>query len=1374
MKFTIIETNGDEKVVFCKTPKVKTLGELFKGHHNDIKSLQVNGTFVDEWQNHEFDKKDSIHVYSTSGDFTGILINILLSLAFSALASLFTKKPKKPSTSKSQPSVGVAGIQNTIAPGTPKFFSYGIRRIAGHLIGSQVDLIEPVDGGPDTGKKMTFRALYFMGVGQVCCISDVKINDTHMEDIPGPVLSNTRLGTSDQSLITGWTYCHQTYEDNRTVEIPLRPGTSTSRLAGAGQAIVYTTKSSNVNKVTLFFNFPSGLWQLGVHGATYPNYVQLKILRKKNSQSEGFWVNLGTFQSVTTSTQNGFFWKVDIECPEASKWDFQINVEKQRGHGSYGQGPSMSLFNVMETMYITTTYPGNALLEINGVGNDQLTGFDNMETSALVEGRLVEVPNNGIYTKQCSRNRVWIIRDILLNSDIGLGNRIDPSLWDTASAQVAANYYEETVTGFDGVTEQRDYCDVIINEVKPGWDWIKILLFEGRAALIPSGGKWKYILDKDKTPSLLYSYPGNIISDSLQYQLGNSDKEINTITSEFPDIDNDYKVVPTILVSSTRGTDPERPQDLSYTSLVRKSQVSREMNFYLKQKTLVKKRWNWKSPRTAIVSEPFDVDYLSYQTSKNLRGYTGFIEGGASTTRIPIGKSVYISSGITYSVHVRQGNTVEERNLTNVAGETYSVLTLASALSFTPEVGDIWSVGSVEVHKVKIQTEEVEFDGENFKITAHEHIPDVYTDVLTDVSALQNGAGTTSNSPRPLIKAQVELTSILGITVAHFSVVPSFNSFVGDYTLIGTNTIFLASSEPHVDDFFNDAYITADGEGELKILDYLGDTQEAIVEDPGFLTATTNGGSYTIEWSGKSPYYGFRVEGSTDAAGPFNTTGITPTFINGDTDFYTTAMFSAATYSYIRFTPFNANSEDNLSARWITGIGVTETSAPLPPVYIDMSSDNKNVSAFFRFAAPVERDLSKISVTFYQDSPLTGTTASVATDVDVSSMRDDTVTFRAASYNLTLDNQNYGDSIFAKISSKDFFGNESPSAISILGTTLSSTPTNDYSSIDIEDNATEVTITGTNNTTIYSGTVSGGNIVPPSDSVRIDTLMTITPGSTVATDITFEYSFGGTTISSLTASISDGVSKIPDETPYWLTFIVDPLSTTSQRTKAFGYGLEVSDTLLRSDLGTASADTNQDQTIALAAQISVAGSTITVHRSILRSIIYTINIPDASSIPFTPGSTSSWVGSDGTSIVPDTVGGALDNLGDRTTTLEGSVGTLQDSQLYIISGSILGKPDSNTIMLVHPVAENMSIAAGGGQSHGYANTAAVAAATFTLLKNGSSFGSMGFLAGGTTAIFSIANTVSFLQSNNDYLTVLSPNPADSTLADIGFALYGKR
>jgi hypothetical protein len=72
----------------------------------------------------------------------------------------------------------------------------------------------------------------------------------------------------------------------------------------------------------------------------------------------------------------------------------------------------------------------------------------------------------------------------------------------------------------------------------------------------------------------------------------------------------------------------------------------------------------------------------------------------------------------------------------------------------------------------------------------------------------------------------------------------------------------------------------------------------------------------------------------------------------------------------------------------------------------------------------------------------------------------------------------------------------------------------------------------------------------------------------------------------------------------------------------------------------------------------------------------------------------------------------------------------------------------------------------------YSETAANATATFTIKKNGGSVGTLVFSAAGTSPAITFSTAVAF--AVGDKFTLEAPNPADSTLADLGFTFKGSK
>lgn len=109
---------------------------------------------------------------------------------------------------------------------------------------------------------------------------------------------------------------------------------------------------------------------------------------------------------------------------------------------------------------------------------------------------------------------------------------------------------------------------------------------------------------------------------------------------------------------------------------------------------------------------------------------------------------------------------------------------------------------------------------------------------------------------------------------------------------------------------------------------------------------------------------------------------------------------------------------------------------------------------------------------------------------------------------------------------------------------------------------------------------------------------------------------------------------------------------------------------------------------------------------------------------------------------------------------------------YDIGGTLPGIPTGASIALRYPLPRAIQFPAGMTGSRGIAAVSSGATATFSIRKNGTQFATMQFAAGVPTATFSAALATNF--DPGDVLTVVAPDPADGSLADIGFSLAGIR
>jgi hypothetical protein len=112
-------------------------------------------------------------------------------------------------------------------------------------------------------------------------------------------------------------------------------------------------------------------------------------------------------------------------------------------------------------------------------------------------------------------------------------------------------------------------------------------------------------------------------------------------------------------------------------------------------------------------------------------------------------------------------------------------------------------------------------------------------------------------------------------------------------------------------------------------------------------------------------------------------------------------------------------------------------------------------------------------------------------------------------------------------------------------------------------------------------------------------------------------------------------------------------------------------------------------------------------------------------------------------------------------------------QPFDIATFVAGAPANSETVLRYVFARAVTFADEFAGSQATAGTAATASTTFTVKKNGSSVGMIVFGAAGASGAFTTTGTsVSF--AAGDYLEIVAPSTADTTLANISITLAGVR
>jgi hypothetical protein len=856
MLLTLHEPLGESRTLRVRNSGRRSLGELLAGYEHAISACLVDGEPCDAWADlRPTDERIELFVragepISLSAILTAV-ISAVVGFALQLLTSLLVPRELGKETGRPEEVFGIAGLTNTVALGTPKFVVYGQRRVFGHIIATKVGIAQD-------GKTTTFGALYFMGEGEIEAITDVEINDAPLSSYQGASIE-TRLGTADQTPIRQFPSASQVYADGR--ELPMDPS-----------SITYVTKGDQIDSVTLIFSLP---FLFNVKQST-GEHTQTKVAMRIEYRKVGdptFVEAPGSPDTWWGLSQGPIYRPFTISLPQQAQWEIRLRAIPVSG-GTNEQGKQPSLFNVQEEKAGSLAYPNCALLAVFGVASSQIQSFESMRVSAMVRGRKVKIWDGASFTTAWTRQRAWIIRDLLTDARVGLGNKVPESLIDNDSFLAAQQYYDEFVDG-----EVRDLCDIIINDRRPGWDWLKDLLAEGRATLIPSGGRLKYVVERDRTPNLLYAMPGNIIEGSLQTSWGGQGSPPNVLRGEYPDAAHKETLTVIEVEAEDKGSEPERSELLSLRSIVRQSQAFRELTFHLRKRRRIKRRFRWVSPMTALVSEPFDVDSLSYLTVTHKRGVSGFVPAGSTTGNLLLDRLVTLEVGKTYSLVVRHlaDNSVERRTIATAAG-TWGQVQPTAAFATAPAEGDIWAIGEQNVHILDVLIERVaRQDDGTYQIEASQYDPTLYESPgpppppppETPPAPPAPPIPGSGPLPLPLADANVKAWGYQhddGVFEGHFTfiVTPGQPVRAGTAQHGTSTTITLDAREPAIDDYYLavPATITitsGTGAGQTRsIVDYTADRVATV--SPAWSTVPDFTSTYEIHWGAYDSFWGFELQ----------------------------------------------------------------------------------------------------------------------------------------------------------------------------------------------------------------------------------------------------------------------------------------------------------------------------------------------------------------------------------------------------------------------------------------------------------------------------------------------------------------------------------
>lgn len=1027
------------------------LDTLTKPYREAIETCLINGRLITDWQSYVPQKSDRVRLGLKTGapllalipalstalaagtvaaTVVNIVASIAISMAISAIVKSLTPNPKAPKLDGGGAAFGIVGFTNTTGQGVPIPVFYGEQRVWGHVIASGAEF-------SDDYTIMKANILYCMGDSggdEYEAIYDVLIDRIPVNQYSG-VTVETRLGSLTQTIIPKFNRTSNLFADGRTIPF--------NEQQQSGTEILYTTQGNEVNTIKLILHFPGGLWRVPDSGQFRQNFVDLRIDLKRSSEPveayvpypfwDGdvtwhfedairsaffrdvwidtsilssapaiqYWIDrpdvaadpyygAGPFQAyqhwLIAGRHEGSIWHSELGTPD--QWDVRIRVDRAHiGDIADSHSTTVVLFNVEEYIFATTNYPGYVLLGIIGLQGNQVRNLQSVEVSAWIKGKKCKHPFLGPgldYT----RERTLIVRDMMTHPTIGMGYEFsDSEIDDTQWHYEARDYYEEPVAAQGGGTEQRDLCDVGITERRWDWDWVKRVASEGRACVIPSGLKWKYVVDKPATPKLLLAEPGNIIEGSISMEIAPPDDPYNQIVGQFRDSASDYTSELSQPIDSIIPRSSINQKIVAYETITRESEVLRENMIQMKRQDLERRRFSFVSPSSQLIGEPFDIDWLSERTIGDLGAYTGVLPAGCTLGTLYLPYAIDLEPGKNYLAIVQhKGMQLCETRLLATGEGRWSSVGTATVFDHLPEEGDIFAIGEQTIDHIMTRARDFQIDDQG-RITQirTEYIEEVYNPDPLPPAIDRKRFPLSRIPPIPIRSAAahhqlVQRKDGSWGSIIIFDISPGlavhggFMQFdahtalpIPGATEVTTTIIVLNyAEEPRTGEqtnYYKGAFLmVADGpfhDIERKILYYDAPSRSAACEQfPGLPTANT---MYRIRWTHFSETYGFKIEQSADRLHWMDVARPIGRHYERD------GGDQGGTW-YHKFTPFNQSGIFNdfapLVLPPVTLSG--DLVPPAAPAYVQAWGLLKSVTVQAVFAVPTSLDLAAIEAEIWK------------------------------------------------------------------------------------------------------------------------------------------------------------------------------------------------------------------------------------------------------------------------------------------------------------------------------------------------------------------------------------------------------------------------
>lgn len=602
-------------------------------------------------------------------------------------------------------------------------------------------------------------------------VEGIYLNDQPISNFQGVKLWG-RMGTADQEVIPGFddTEILREVGTGDGVVLPNTSGSDRTSPTPSGEAYTHSTTGA-VNAVTLRVRLDEGLYTIAGSGQVEPRRVEYRYRTRTSDTGSG----AGTWSAWTVVTlakaeQSQFYSspRIDLNTDPAGEF-YDIQVERVTAEsGSVADHDRLTWDAIKEVVYAENTYAGFAMLGIELVAGEQLTGVP--EVSARVKGIKVRVhdgvsdPSDPEWDIEWSANPAYLALELLTNEAWGLGATYSDSDIDLAGLIAWAEYCEELVDLADASGQMpRFACNLVMEESRPGMDWLRVLAQAGECTPAMFGNVWRFVVDRDQASPVEIFTDASIAADDNGAPILVYEREIGTggkvrpnqvvcsFENELADGEPDVLAYPD-LGELWLATELPNPKTMRLEGVTHPEQVARHLKRAMKRVRFLERSVKFRVTHPAVAVQPGERFDLACSVPGWGLASGRVVEGSAATT-ICLDRELTLAPSTTYVARVVHADgSIEVRTIASAAG-TYAAgddLTVSAAWTDNPMRWDEYVIGQTDVEVKPFTCQRVSVvDAERilWEIEGVEYDSEIYDDAVDEVTFPDYGTLNTGKTP---------------------------------------------------------------------------------------------------------------------------------------------------------------------------------------------------------------------------------------------------------------------------------------------------------------------------------------------------------------------------------------------------------------------------------------------------------------------------------------------------------------------------------------------------------------------------------------------------------------------------------------------------